>query len=405
MINRRAQDDLTLTDVAQIEARINDIELSLPPAEASIAAERNAVLPQVSGILKEHDRVLEYLEKSSVFSSKASGADDDEQDYMKRMEALTTLLAKYTADTVRTRLDRVYLEALGDSQKGGIQEEASPVEADDVEQEISTLYADIDDLIQMVIQQQHEGPILRAIGALHEHRLSESSRELDLVCDSMDQITQSMINITQRLKARQSYRIALTQLSGRYREDLAYIHQAIEHQGSQALALKRQNLQARRAAGLGILPAPATSTEQQENDGTGLPAAVIALLRQQGIAMPVYSSEESSQELLDDAVASLRSRKEALLKSMETPELLPEAPLLAYLRSADTASQLISDALMADAKFQASLTDEDQEHEFEAFSERTEKLREKLANVDMKALSGKDPAREDFLRRWGSDTQ
>ncbi|KAI5289091.1 hypothetical protein KEM54_004434 [Ascosphaera aggregata] len=411
-VMRRLYDKLTMEQqrcTREVEDCINDVELILPPAEASIAAERSTVLPQVSGILKEHDRVLELLEKSSVFEAKEPDTNEEEQHIVKRMRILTDFLVKYTADTVRSRLDRVYLESIIDPANDGLLQEG--ISPDEIEEEIDTLYADIDDLIAMIIHQQHEVPILQAIRLSLETRRNQVIREFDFVCDAMDQIIHSMVAITERLKTRQSYRVALHHLSGLYRDALANRPETFGSSNNR-IAARRQTSKIRNPVGLGITSASTTASSQSNAEGTALPGTLTALLKQQGISTSNLSN--GGEYLVTSSTppfktirleTALRGKKEEILETIEDSKSLSQEVLLSYLRPAETTSQLVADALMADTKFQTSLINEDQEQELEDLSRKTGRLRKRLGELDADVVQRRDLARKEFMRRWAVDIE
>lgn len=72
-------------------------------------------------------------------------------------------MIKHTVEGIRTRLDRVYLEGLGgfDPCNGHAEDE----EANDLQEELESLYTEILPVAQMSAEQQFLEPALKAIAA------------------------------------------------------------------------------------------------------------------------------------------------------------------------------------------------------------------------------------------------
>lgn len=71
-------------------------------------------------------------------------------------------LIKYTVETVRTKLDRLYLEALSAAHRG----ETAPTPSDDaksLQDELESLYSEILSVAQMSVEQQYLEPALKSL--------------------------------------------------------------------------------------------------------------------------------------------------------------------------------------------------------------------------------------------------
>ena len=72
-------------------------------------------------------------------------------------------MIKHTVEGIRTRLDRVYLEGLAGSKASN--DHAEEEEANDLQEELESLYTEILPVAQMSAEQQFLEPALRAIAA------------------------------------------------------------------------------------------------------------------------------------------------------------------------------------------------------------------------------------------------
>lgn len=71
-------------------------------------------------------------------------------------------LIKHTVEGIRTKLDRIYLDALQNASSG---DEPNSQETTDLQEELESLYSEILPVAQMSAEQQFLQPALRAIAA------------------------------------------------------------------------------------------------------------------------------------------------------------------------------------------------------------------------------------------------
>ncbi|KAI5296141.1 hypothetical protein KEM52_005467 [Ascosphaera acerosa] len=364
----------------EIEDRINAIELMLTPAEASARAERTAVLPQIAGILKEHDRLLSYLEQSLLLDTHSTDLLDDERAVVKRARSLAELLATYTAEAVKSRLDRIYLQGLAEGSRSSLDNNAGPPAVDDkatyhnIQDEIGKLYPQIDRLVATSVRHEHQLPLMQALRTLLDRKQIQTHAEFDTVCKSLHRLTQSSEDIAGRLRSRQSYSLALCEVSRRYKADVA------DRPTGPSLPLAKGRVVRRKGSTVKAAKVPSEP----------LPEPLQLYLKQVGV-VPPHAGE---------VAAHLQTHHAKLLQSLEA-DRASDAACIAMLESADTVSQSLSDALLAETTFETSLTDEAQEAALDALEADIEAVREALSDLDLDVLSGRDPARDAFLERWG----
>lgn len=74
-------------------------------------------------------------------------------------------LIKTTVETIRTKLDRLYLEALAEAERSGHAATASEDEVKALQEEVDSLYSEILPVAQMSVEQQHLEPALKSISS------------------------------------------------------------------------------------------------------------------------------------------------------------------------------------------------------------------------------------------------
>jgi hypothetical protein len=129
--------------------------------------------------LKEDDKLLSDLERlaGGVKSS------DEDASIMTRASELSTILARYVAEEIYCRLDRLYLQKVLDCNKAVSDVSiANGTEAvAGLEEELSSLYPEIDILAEMSTKQQFVEPILRELQNHHGQLRIASHQKLEYV--------------------------------------------------------------------------------------------------------------------------------------------------------------------------------------------------------------------------------
>ena len=90
-------------------------------------------------------------------------------------------LIKNTVETLRTRLDRVYLEAIIAAERSGASKTASEDDVKALEEELESLYSEILPVAQMSAEQQHLEPALKSTNSQSGQSLSRSAAAVSYV--------------------------------------------------------------------------------------------------------------------------------------------------------------------------------------------------------------------------------
>jgi hypothetical protein len=90
-------------------------------------------------------------------------------------------LIKHTVEGVRTRLDRVYLEAGGKSSQDDQTSRRNDLEVDALQGELESLYSEILPVAQMSAEQQFLQPAIRAISAQDSQGKDRSMKAIEYV--------------------------------------------------------------------------------------------------------------------------------------------------------------------------------------------------------------------------------
>lgn len=139
--------------------------------------ENKRILSSLSTQLKYDDKALAILEAlvSGVKSNRSDALT------MKRATDLSAMLADYSAEEIHYRLDRIYLEAI---QAGTPEYDRAFADAETIaalQEELESLYPEIEVLAELSTKQQFHEPILREIHNEHSQLRAASQQKLEQV--------------------------------------------------------------------------------------------------------------------------------------------------------------------------------------------------------------------------------
>lgn len=95
-------------------------------------------------------------------------------------------LIKFTVETVKTKLDRIYLETLEELEANNtpITTQVTKNEVSSLQGELESLYSEILPVAQMSVEQQFLEPALKDLAARNRQSLSNASQATDYVSSS-----------------------------------------------------------------------------------------------------------------------------------------------------------------------------------------------------------------------------
>ncbi|KAK2762749.1 hypothetical protein FQN54_000923 [Arachnomyces sp. PD_36] len=360
----------------------DEFETKLNAARELATAESKGIIPSVTSKLKEDDRILQRFEKL------AAGLDSSEEDkeMSERAMGLTTKLAEYLAEGVHCRLDRVYLETVqsgSNTVNGGVEDEIDLIAS--LEDELDSLYPEIEVLAEMSTRQQFKVPILRELKNRHGQLQSTSEEKLDYILDSMMELTQSAEHATERLENHWSHRMALETIAQTYKTEL-------EDKSTVQPNNKRKSMRRETMRNSGSF-----SGRHERRDSITVPEgfeALETLLRRLGISLPALLNGTDSAP-----AATLHEKKQRMQELVSGLHTGVDSPLAVHLGTVDHASQLLSSALHADSNFGVSLTDTLQEKKLADLEQQIGQVKRGIEGINLDILQ-RDKVQERFMERW-----
>lgn len=143
-----------------------------------MAIDGKRILSSLASRLKEDDKILIHLER---LSSEAKSTHDDAL-LSKQASELATMLAEYTTEEIQHRLDRSYLEGIQGSYenvRGSSEADTGIISA--LQEELESLYPEIEVLAEVSTKQLYGEPILRELHNRHEQLRAATHNKLDHV--------------------------------------------------------------------------------------------------------------------------------------------------------------------------------------------------------------------------------
>lgn len=162
-----------------------EVEVLLGGLEEEVERAARRLPGVVRSVLGEHDVVLERVNLGQVGLETETSISTDV------VEQLSTLLAGMLAEEVQLRLDRVFLEGLrgehhNDNGNHSANGTAAAEDAAALEQDLSSLHAEIPAVAAMFVAQMYGEPLLRAVREEGRHRGEMATRREQGVTGGLD---------------------------------------------------------------------------------------------------------------------------------------------------------------------------------------------------------------------------
>ncbi|KAJ5117065.1 hypothetical protein N7448_004014 [Penicillium atrosanguineum] len=357
----------------------DELETRFRNATDKTGAENKRILSSLSTQLKQDDKVLASLE-ALIAGIKSNSSDAST---VKRTADLSAMLAETTAQEIHYRLDRLYLEAIQSSKSDYGQVAVEDETFSALEEELESLYPEIEILAEMSTKQQYHEPILREIHREQGQLRAASQQRLERTLDTLIDMTLSRQTLTKQLGARESSCELLEQLASLYQAEAAIA--LVSQTSSRRESLRRRSIQPGAIFAASHNPAPAPEQPVLES-----------LLRRVGVSpesvLRPRAEGGSAQEL--------HEKRMHLSETLRSFGAAVESPLAAQLAPVDNASQLLFSSLQTDSHFETSLRDPGQEEALSGLQAQLAQLQRGVQGLDLEVLHQRDKAQDRFLERW-----
>ncbi|CAD6445129.1 68fd6bcd-2cf8-44c9-b331-eb9a73437df8 [Sclerotinia trifoliorum] len=365
-----------------VEELSQNLMYQLSDLEQQNKISQSSARQTVDGILKADDKLLTSLQK---LGEELDPGSSEDHDTIARIRDLCARYIKHTVDGVRTKLDRIYLEALNnpvgtDSQNTNKQEVA------DLQEELESLYSEVLPVAQMSAEQQYLEPALREIALKGNSGQDRAYQALKYMQECLNFLIKRTEIYAAHMEEYQCHQMATKFAIDTGKKELQYQEAP---QPSKSVTRQRQNSQAQ----VQFRNNRRRSSMFEEMD------AESQLLRNLGITLPNDSDADDAQtEFLDSC---LRERIEKLKSHAANLESTTETTISSHVHNADYTMKLLYNALQADSVYgEVQLLDPDIVSSFNTFEEEIKNLQENLEAVNLQRLQLKNVHKEQLIKRW-----
>ncbi|KAL6239194.1 hypothetical protein BDW75DRAFT_152899 [Aspergillus navahoensis] len=368
---------------AAISGLAHELEVSLKNEAEKLTMEGKKILSALTARLKDNDKLLSDLE------GLASGIKTSDCDVaiMKRTTELSKVLSQYVAKEIYCRLDRLYLEKVldGSNSASGV-----PIDNDlktvvSLEQEMDSLYPEIDILAEMSTKQQYVEPILRQLQTRHSQLRIASHRKLDLILKIISDMTTSTENLITRLQDRESLCATLEALASKYRSEVG--DHILDSTSSRRETMRRFSMQ----------PTPVATQPRKHFALFPESDCLSVLLRRLGLSIEAVFQD--SEDV--GGVQTLITERQRMLDGLHNYGIASDSPLAAEMLPTDRATILLASALEAESLFTASLSNEEHDRSLSELESKLSRIQKGIERLNRDVVYQRDKNQEKFLERWG----
>ncbi|OAL35197.1 hypothetical protein AYO20_05451 [Fonsecaea nubica] len=214
----RQEQDLDQKHAAEVqyikfanEQILEDLRLTLRAEFDRVIKDSRSTPATVTELLNSDDRVLSDLNDLS-----SSGAQEKHEVALDaladRVNKLTRALQYFRAQTLKDRLDRAYLESLSRADIASSAQVVSDGTIDTVQEDLGSLYKEIDDVMGMVVAQEHGNALQAALQDVRRAQKQNNRSLHEKVYNQLFSLTQAVTSLSKRLESLQSRRLRLHEL-------------------------------------------------------------------------------------------------------------------------------------------------------------------------------------------------
>ncbi|KAL1869202.1 hypothetical protein VTK73DRAFT_3203 [Phialemonium thermophilum] len=422
---------------AAVKSQVQSIDLRISELIEQDKAKQNHVNETINGMLASDDKLLASLQK---LGWELDMEDPEEKENVGKLRDLCARLIKCTVETVRTRLDRVYMEALELASKGSSSnEQASAEDVSAVQEELESLYAEILPVAQMSVEQQYLSPALQAFSAKNGKGPSRSARAVEYISECLDYLLDRVESMAARMEEFHMHRLATQQLIAIAKAELAaQIGPAskTERRPTSSSSPTRRRKSSSHGKDVSPIRGGLAARPRRRSSGTGAEESPLnQLFRRLALSVPADNAVSSQSVPVTPApakgsgsdfatigttsdiapqqqqhhqiaalAAALADRTNKVADVARNAQESFETTAAAHLRETGLALQIVRDSLLAESAFgRIQLADPEVEASVNVLDQEVDKVRgsvEKAETEIVRAKNRKWTKRDEIIRRW-----
>ncbi|KAJ9633230.1 uncharacterized protein PV06_00928 [Exophiala oligosperma] len=202
-----ANEDLSQTLNTELQNESDNVAKNIRPVHAIVSETFNS-----------DDRTLADLnDVDDVVKPSPSTTAPDIDSLRTRTAKLTAALCHFRQQALKDRLDRIYLESLDRSTNGDDSNDFSDASATEVQTDLASLYAEIDDVVTMAVSQEFGNPFDSTVKTMERLKDQAGRARITQTHDELLSMSQHLQHTATRLENLQAQRVALDTLANEYK--------------------------------------------------------------------------------------------------------------------------------------------------------------------------------------------
>ncbi|EFY90559.1 hypothetical protein MAC_03337 [Metarhizium acridum CQMa 102] len=345
-----------------------------------------ALNESIAALLQSDDKLLSSLQK---LGWELDQPDPGETQDIEKLRETCMRLIKATVETVRTRLDTIYLETLVTAERSGTAKSATNDQVKTLQDEVESLYSEILPVAQMSIDQQYLEPALKALSIRNSQSMGKTTTSLTYINECLTYLVDRMDRLHAHVKSHKSHQAATAAIAATAKAEIAAVipskkpRQAIPPSPVRTRSNTSEARRRRRSSGV-----------QEESP-------IETLLQDLAVTLPPDCIKPQDQIGLLERVLAERTRKgnDVAKGAQEGFEMTARA----HVEDARRAIQLVRDSLLAESSFgDVKLVDPDMEGSISVLAQEVNKAKEKLRSLQGQSIVARSEKKDEFIQRWGS---
>ncbi|OAA58033.1 hypothetical protein SPI_06918 [Niveomyces insectorum RCEF 264] len=431
-------------DVEQLSCALDDRLGELRQQNKDLA---NHVQKIVNDLCSSDDKLLASLQKLGwALPAAANGSPEDDRDQQQQQASIRRLrvtclhLIKCSVETIRTKLDRLYLEAMeaaattapfaGRDANTGPAAEADVGNVAALQAELESLYAEILPVAQMSVEQQYLEPALKALSGRNRKSLARSLMALDYINECLDFLLEHISLLSRRIEAAAVHQAAADSLTAIAHSELATPVASLRKRETPQQQLNNHDSPVRRRPSLGGSPMRARSgtggaLKGHRRRSSGFSSGGFAdappfdqLLQDLSLELPMLDSAELGREGGNGGVASaalvvhsrflqstLAERSAKADEVASNAQVSFEAAAATQLADARRAVWMARESVLAETPFgPVQLVDPEIDTSIAVMAQEVGRFRAALDDAGKnlaRVQRGRSAKRDQFVARWG----
>ncbi|EFY97466.1 hypothetical protein X797_007191 [Metarhizium robertsii] len=345
-----------------------------------------ALNDSIATLLQSDDKLLSSLQK---LGWELDQPDLGETQDIEKLRETCMRLIKATVETVRTKLDTIYLETLVTAERSGTAKPATNEQVKSLQDEVESLYSEILPVAQMSIDQQYLEPALKTLSMRNSQSIGKTTTSLTYINECLTYLVDRMDRLHAHVKSHKSHQAATAAIAAAAKAEIAAVippkkpRQAIPPSPVRTRSNASEVRRRRRSSGA-----------QEESP-------IETLLQHLAVILPPDCIKPQDQIGFLESVLAERTRKgnDVAKGAQEGFEMAARA----HVEDARQAIQLVRDSLLAESPFgDVKLVDPDMDSSISVLAQEVNKAKERLRSLQGQSIVARSEKRDEFIQRWGS---